>query len=210
MGTETEVKLALQDTSPDEIKQAAFFKQYQSTLVGTKPLINIYFDTPAGDLHQQKMALRIRQLADGGLIQTLKTRGKSVAGLSSRQEWEWPIKEKKLDTTLLNEVWPQSLAVGVKEQLVPVFETNFERTIWLVEWHHDKSVATVELALDQGFVIAGSKTQPINELELELKAGDKAALINLAELLQKQFSLQPYDLSKAERGYQLLDKTADF
>ncbi|MDE1461957.1 inorganic triphosphatase [Spartinivicinus poritis] len=209
MGTETEIKLALQDTSPEQIKQAAFFKQYQSTLVGTKPLINIYFDTSAGDLHQHKMALRIRQLADGQLIQTLKTRGNSVAGLSSRQEWEWPIQEKKLDITLLNEVWPQSLAADVKEQLVPVFETNFERTTWLVEWHHDKTVATVELALDQGFVIAGSKREPINELELELKTGDKTALINLAGLLQKQFSLQPYDLSKAERGYQLLEAAAD-
>lgn len=204
MGTETEIKLALLDTSPEQIKQADFFKEHQAKSLGTSSLVNIYFDTPDGDLHQNKMALRIRQLADGRFIQTLKTRGQSIAGLSKRQEWEWPVLEKKLDLSLLEEVWPDALAKGVTEQLEAVFETNFERTIWLMHWQYQQAVATVELALDQGTIIAAKKQQPICELELELKSGDQSALMNLAELLQDQFSIQPYDLSKAERGYQLL------
>ncbi|WP_163835549.1 CYTH domain-containing protein [Spartinivicinus ruber] len=209
MGTETEIKLALNDTLPEQIKQATFFEEHNAELIGTKPLINIYFDTPTGDLHQHKMALRIRQLADGTYIQTLKTRGQSVAGLSTRNEWEWPVSNKKLDLALLDEVWPQSLHSAVREQLVPVFETNFERTTWFLDWHVGQEVAKVEFALDQGFIIADDKKQLIRELELELKAGSQVALVQLSEMLQKQFSLQPYDLSKAERGYQLLAEAVD-
>ncbi|WP_215201240.1 CYTH domain-containing protein, partial [Escherichia coli] len=49
---------------------------------------NQYYDTPGRELARAKVALRMRR--DGEqYIQTLKSRGQSVAGLSERNEWDW-------------------------------------------------------------------------------------------------------------------------
>ena len=51
-------------------------------------LFNQYYDTAERDLAHARVALRLRR--DGEqFIQTLKSRGQSVAGLSERNEWDW-------------------------------------------------------------------------------------------------------------------------
>ncbi len=58
--------------------------------------MNQYFDTPERDLAKAKVALRLRR--DGEeVIQTLKTRGQSIAGLSERNEYDWHLAKAKLD-----------------------------------------------------------------------------------------------------------------
>ncbi|MFH7391267.1 CYTH domain-containing protein, partial [Pseudomonas syringae group genomosp. 7] len=51
-------------------------------------LSNLYFDTPEGELAQDKVALRIRRDGDQ-IIQPMMTRGQSVGGLSERNEYNW-------------------------------------------------------------------------------------------------------------------------
>ena len=63
----------------------------------------------------------------------------------------------------------------------------------------------IEAALDQGQVIAGSQSEAISELELELRQGEPAALLELAVELAASLPLMPCDISKAERGYRLFD-----
>ena len=50
---------------------------------GTTQLKNTYFDTPDQRLNQARVALRIRE-RNGQFIQTLKTQGESVNGLTRR------------------------------------------------------------------------------------------------------------------------------
>jgi inorganic triphosphatase YgiF len=71
-----------------------------------RELFNQYFDTPERDLAAAKVALRVRR--DGEqFIQTLKTRGQSVAGLSERNEWDWNLAKAKLDLKKLDDsCWP--------------------------------------------------------------------------------------------------------
>jgi inorganic triphosphatase YgiF len=72
--------------------------------------MNQYFDTPERDLAQAKVALRLRKDGDE-VIQTLKTRGQSVAGLSVRNEYDWKLPKAKLDVKKLDgECWPEQLA----------------------------------------------------------------------------------------------------
>ena len=54
-------------------------------------------------------------------------------------------------------------------------------------------------------VCTGEQQEEICELELELRAGDPAALLELAIELAAELPLMPCDISKAERGYRLFD-----
>src|SRR3990167_10205058 len=60
-------------------------------------------------------------------------------------------------------------------------------------------------ALDLGKVVAGKLEEEICELELELREGEPAALLELAAELAADLALMPCDISKAERGYRLFD-----
>src|SRR5690606_41184005 len=63
--------------------------------------------------------------------------------------------------------------------------------------------AQIEVALDVGEIRAGGRSQPICEIELELKAGQPDALFALALVWAGRLDCLPFDVSKAERGVRL-------
>ncbi|MTI13607.1 CYTH domain-containing protein [Sansalvadorimonas verongulae] len=195
MGREIELKLSLAAADHGALLNAPCLAGQP---VVTLHLANTYFDTPDAVLNQHRVALRVRE-KNGIYIQTLKTRGESVNGLSHRGEWEWQLEGPELDGRRLESVWPEALKGVDVSTLTPVFRTDFERKVIDFQWLG----ASIELALDKGHVVAGSRTQPISELELELKEGDETALISLAEELGRVIVLKPENISKAERGYRL-------
>jgi len=159
-------------------------------------LVNTYFDTPDMQLNKRRIALRIRQ-KDGRFIQTLKTRGNSVAGLHQRGEWEWDLLDNKLDAARLSGgAWPDDISV---EKLVPVFETNFKRTSAIIECSGTK----IELAVDCGYICAGKSRVSLNEIELEIVEGCAEHLFEVAEVISGILPVMPSDVSKAEQGYRL-------
>ena len=167
---------------------------------GIRGLENQYFDTPTFALLKARAALRIRRKGTE-YEQTLKTRGRSVAGLQVRNEWNWTLPEAALDTSLLlcDEVqacWPEQADTSA---LQPVFSTDFQRQVWI--WQQGDN--RVELVLDQGSVKAAGKSQPLCELEMELLAGEPGCLWSLLATLQADVPLWLSDVSKAERGYRL-------
>lgn len=163
---------------------------------GKKTLVNQYFDTSDQALNQHRIALRIRQV-DGRFIQTLKTKGHSVAGLHQRGEWEWDVPEDRLHLEYLNaDVWPADISVN---DLRPVFETNFERSMALIRQHDSE----IELAIDQGEIVAGDQRKALCEIELELKSGDPKDLFELADRIARMVPVVLSDVSKAEQGYRV-------
>jgi len=108
---------------------------------------------------------------------------------------------KKLD----GECWPEALAELDKKTLKPIFTTDFVRERAEIAWGRGKAKVVIEAALDLGFVIAGARQEEICELELELREGEPAALLELAAELAEKLALMPCDISKAERGYRLFD-----
>ena len=198
MSCEVELKLSLEAGDHEALLQASCLAGQP---VATFHLANTYFDTPDVLLNRHRVALRVRE-KNGVYIQTLKTKGESVNGLSRRGEWEWQIEGPNLDGTRLTDVWPDSLGEVDTAALSPVFCTDFERKVIDIQWQG----AQIELALDWGSVIAGNRTQPISEVELELKAGDESALTSFAQELGKVVPLKPENSSKAERGYRLAEQ----
>ncbi len=207
---ETELKLQLDPNHIDRLKQSALLSQVACSEV---EIDNVYFDTADYLLHRHRMALRVRRI-DGRWVQTLKDEGGGGA-LSRRGEWETPARvlrgQGRLDLARLAESpLPELLAKQEsKPVLRPLFRTRARRARWQLE-HGD---ATIEVALDVGQVGAERKgaplSEPICEVELELKRGEPAALVDAAlELLGARSkappTLTPVSRSKAERGYQLV------
>lgn len=214
MAIETELKLALPAEHEMRVRQ---WLDAHAQAAGVHQLHNQYYDTPAMDLLSAKAALRLRA-QPGGWVQTLKTGGVSRDGLAFRHEWEMPVAAAALEAEpLLRAVevvavrdWLRPLLA----QLQPVFRTDFQRNLWRVT---PRPGCCIEVALDQGEVIVANSVGqagqpesslrlPIQEIELELKAGDAQDLQQLAAVLRQIAPLQPDDTSKAARGYQLLSQ----
>ena len=205
MQKETEIKLRVSRETLAALREHPLLKKRNKSGWTRHELLNQYFDTPARDLAQAKVALRIRRDGDA-IIQTLKTRGHSVAGLSERNEYDWPLSKAKLDIKKLSaECWPASLAELDKKQLQAIFSTDFVREKADIAWGRGKAKVVIEAALDLGKVVAGKLEEEICELELELREGEPAALLELAAELAADLALMPCDISKAERGYRLFD-----
>lgn len=205
MAQETELKLSIQPEQLIQLRQ--WLHQKNSLAPQVKRLENIYFDTPQRDLHQHKMALRLR-CHGSHWLQTLKTAGKTTGALSERQEWEMPVAQAALE---LNRLPDGCLLDAWKMHLQPVFRTDFTRYTWLIEWPSGgalEEVTRIELAIDQGEVSlmtpskAGLKA-PLAELELECLAGPVSGLLAYAEQIAAQIALQPARVSKAQRGWWL-------
>jgi inorganic triphosphatase YgiF len=164
---------------------------------------NAYYDTANARLQRAGVAVRLRR--DGTqLLQTLKVESDG-AGLSTRAEWEIPAPRGRLDIA----AFPREeilAATGLDvarlaTQLQPRFETRFARRSAPVRVDR---ATRAEISLDQGYVTAGGRREPISEVELELKAGDTASLLRYAADLAKPLGLALEFESKAERGYRLV------
>jgi len=193
---EIELKLAL----PPQ-QAAAFLKRMarRRSAPVQQALVTRYFDTPDFALSAQGVALRVRRVGRRWL-QTLKTEGERHGGLSQRAEFEMPVARSMPDWSRFPAEALARVPEALRAQLVPVFETRFDRTAWMLI---GRGGSQIEVALDVGEVRAGKNSQPICEIELELKAGQPDALFALALEWASAFDCLPFDISKAERGVRL-------
>ncbi len=206
MNTEIEIKLAIAPSAIHKLLKSRFICSLPTSAV-EKILQNTYYDTDDWQLHSQKIALRVRK-SDRQYIQTLKTQGSSEQGMHQRLEWEWDLSSDQLDFSLLpSDHWPAGIDTNtIKQQ----FTTNFTRQLWYIQ-HIDRQGAQslVEMVLDQGQVatVHSAETIEISELELELVNGKPMALTEIAaELMEQCAELEPSDISKAARGFALLNR----
>lgn len=169
----------------------------------TLQLANIYFDTPDGICQKNRMGLRIRRWNDQ-CEQTIKMSGKVAGAMSARPEYTCSCDQERPDLTVFAaEIWPADFDVAaVNRRLKEQFRTDFQRQRWLYQAHG----LEVEFALDIGAVRAGELEEPICELEIELVQGDIARIESLLAKLRQQVPLEPGALSKAQRGYALLNQ----
>lgn len=211
VAAEVELKLALPGADPSALAgQLAAVPLLAGLPVTEQKLRTIYYDTPAQDLRRQGAALRLRSLRqDGGKarwLQTFKTAGASVAGLSQRGEWEAAVPGGQIDPIPLQGTpWHGLDPHGeLLAQLAPCFETDSTRTLRLFT---GEDGSRIEVALDLGQVRAGEQRAPLCELELELLKGTPDALFTLADHIAALLPVLPAPVSKAERGWRLVDGT---
>jgi adenylate cyclase len=202
MAHEIELKLALPEAAQRDFLRHPLLRQASGKQ--SFKLVNLYYDTPDFGLRRRGIALRLRQKGRRWL-QTVKCAGTSSGGLSSRPEWETPY-AGHFDFSAIDD--PQTRArlekPKLKQRIVPVCETSFNRTAW----HFEPAPGTrIELVLDRGWIAAGGRREAISELEIELLAGDPAELFALARRFAERLPVAPAPLSKAERGFRLFAQT---
>lgn len=159
---------------------------------------SVYFDTDDGDLHKAGLSLRVRQIGDRR-IQTVKASANAAAGLFSRDEWEREIASNvpELDGGLADLIHSRvGHDIG---PLRPLFATSVVRSSRC----QVKDGASIEMVADFGSVFAGERNAPICEIEMELRAGEPAALFALARKLDAHVALRLGVRTKSERGYRL-------
>lgn len=199
---EVELKLAL---PPQQAERFIKLMARRRPPAVEQALLTRYFDTPDFALSEQGIALRVRRVGRRWL-QTLKTEGERSGGLSRRAEYEVAISGRTPDWSCFPAEAQDRVPQVLRAQLIAVFETDFKRTSWLLAGEHGSSI---EVALDVGEVRvskrkgAAAQSQPLCEIELELKSGQPDALFALALGWAAQLDVLPLDLSKAERGVRL-------
>ncbi|WP_077529237.1 CYTH domain-containing protein [Vreelandella utahensis] len=197
--SETELKLSM---TPANLDRAGGWLSTRGAVEQNEPLtlLNRYYDTPQGALNAERVALRVRSTGSG-YIQTLKTRGHLQGAALARREWEWNRPDASLDLTLLANT-PMADHPALTH-LEPVFDTDFQRRVLMLDWSEQGQWARIECALDNGVIRASGQEQPLCELELELVDGDADILSRVATALTASVPALLNSISKAEQGYHL-------
>ncbi|MET0294639.1 MAG: CYTH and CHAD domain-containing protein, partial [Phenylobacterium sp.] len=189
---ETELKFLI---SEESIAQLSGHRALKSPEQSSR-LRSIYFDTLDHALRDAGLSLRVRE-ADGSLMQTIKRR--TSPGQVARDEWEQPIASAEPDRAGFARTPVARLLEEAAPDLQPLFVTDVNRSVR----YWTQADALIEISLDRGEVVAGTRREPILELELELKRGSPAALFELARDLSQTAPLRLSFESKGERGYRL-------
>jgi triphosphatase len=205
MGSEIELKFQV---SPQEMKRLSAARSLcpiDAKTTEAEKLLSVYFDTVDRRLRRKGISLRVRHKGDER-VQTIKTQTSGIP--FSRGQWEHKIDGDQPDLRFIRGTpLAQLRTKKLSSALSPIFVTQVCRVTRLL----NEDGSRIEMALDEGSVRAGRKTELISEVELELKRGRVLELFKLAKRIG---SLVPAKLafkSKSERGYELLaDATVSF
>lgn len=188
--------------SSDELEFSSLSNNQRT--FSTLSLYNCYYDTADNYLRNHHCGLRLRATENNESKQyemTLKRDSHSIAGLHERAEYNVDLSCPQLDLSVFPVgVFPNDCDIEkLQKNLQPLFTTNFTRQVWLISFANSE----IEVALDLGKITSNGKFKPIQEVELEIKQGNKQDLINFAIELSR-FNLHLFSQSKASRGYRLL------
>lgn len=197
--TEIELKLLVDSERLADFNEAPIIAANARSKGARKHLKTVYYDTPGRKLRRHELSLRVRQ-SGTRFIQTVKTEcGEDPL---TRGEWEASVSSIAPDVALATPFIPAKLRSDLERQsLEPVFTSDIHRHQRLV----DLPSGTVEVAFDHGLLKAGERTQPLSEIELELKAGSASAIYELALRLAEHGPVRPTILPKSERGFDLVE-----
>ena len=161
-----------------------------------------YFDTAARELAGAGIALRLRR-EGSRWVQTLKSgSGDTLLRLEHNvlrpgRGATPPALEPQLhDGTPPGERLHALLAGRAGDALRCQYRTDVRRGLRVLR----SRGALLELAFDQGVIVAGERSLPLCELEIELKRGAPAALLATARAWVQRHGLWLDTRSKAERG----------
>jgi triphosphatase len=170
-------------------------------------LVATYFDTADDVLARQGLTLRVRE-REGRFVQTVKSgEGNRNGGAALvRDEWEDKVAGASPDPAAphTGRFIPND-AAGRLDGLV---RTDIaRRTLMLCPGPRTR----IEAAVDRGHIAAvrNDASEPVCEIELELKHGDIAALYDLALEMLAVAPLRIERRSKAARGFRLASLAAE-
>lgn len=166
------------------------------------PMEALYYDTPSGDCARAGFALRLRR--EGQLLVCAVKGGEKpdAGGMARRIEIEKQAEslEQGVRALLEDPALPQGWRSALAGPLVEKARMTFSRQAA----DYRRQGLWVELCQDQGQILAGGKSAPIGECELELKEGDEEQFLGLVAALEQSLGWQPWTQSKYARAKELM------
>jgi inorganic triphosphatase YgiF len=173
---------------------------------------DIYYDTADALLAAAGSTLRVRRTASGAKMtfkgQRAAGHSEAEAHIASRLEDEVPIDPGQASRVAIDAPLPEMSGVSPLEraraivgrgELRPIARLQNARTTLLL---HDDDGATLELTVDDcvGTRLRDGRTVSFDEVELETKTADRAALIEVSNALRELVpSLRPSRATKLGR-----------
>jgi triphosphatase len=199
MAQEIEVKLEASVKAARRLLDAAWLKRLGTTRPKREHLISVYYDTADCALRERGMSLRVRHIGNRR-IQTVKAGPRGACGPFCRQEWEQEIDANRPDlASIAGRVLGPIPRKKLRRALRPIFATDITRAAIPVRC----TGSAIEIAIDRGEVRTRRRQSAISEIELELKEGNPAQLVELARRIARATRAGYGIASKAERGYGL-------
>ena len=199
MANEVELKLALPAALAAKVPRLPWVRKLRHGPERRERLATVYFDTPKFKLRAHGLTVRVRR-SGKHCWQTVKTIGAN--GTFGRGEWEQeisgdhPVLERATGSPL-----ERLVTKKLRRKLRPIFETVVARTGVPIR----SDGTELELAIDRGQIkrYGRSECEPISEIEIEIKQGDRLVLSKIARRLARSVAVTYDPVSKAERGYAL-------
>jgi len=209
---ESELKIMFPST--EELYEAASSTWFRNAVFQeeekSEEYINRYFDTKEHDLLERKVTVRVRHIVGEEYVHTVKLGGKSIDGFSQRYEWNQDSSKPQFDVTLFLEkaascddpieLLDAALEPVKDKELLEVCQTKFKRKTITAGFGD----SIFEICFDDGFCIAGSKSMPICEMEIELISGNAQDVIDFGHLVENHSNGEFSNLSKYGRCLALL------
>jgi CHAD domain-containing protein len=156
-----------------------------------------YLDTADGAMSRAGYAVRLRR-GPRMTILSVKASNQAASALHRREELEGPA-----DLSLDPHAWPSSAARSLV--LEHAGDTPLIEIVTIRQLRRARAFAgdalEVELSVDDVEIVAGGRMiDRFLELEVELKVGDEAGLVDLAVILGADAALEPITTSKLERA----------
>lgn len=202
--TETELKLACTAAGLEKLKNSRMVKARAAGTARTDHLVTTYFDTEDDRLARRRVSLRVRRWA-GRCLQTLKAGTAGAVSLDERMEWEVEVDSDTPDIAAFNDPRAVELVGALPPgELRARYASDVHRVSLPVVWVDGAGdPARVEIAFDQGRIIAGEREELLAEVEIELIAGSVRALYEIAARLRRIAPMRLGGMTKAARGYAL-------
>lgn len=201
----SEIEIKFQ-ASRQALERVLAARQLQGTVLAPeRELLSTYYDTPSRDLQRAGLTLRLRRKGRSIPVLGVKWSREAATDLFTRGEVEIRSPDGEPNIELFEPAIRDQLKASLGSQaLEPVFKTHVKRRTVVI--HHDRS--EIELALDDGVVLANDQSRPLTEVELELKRGNVADLLGLARELAQDCGLSLAFEPKAGKGYRLAAQAA--
>lgn len=202
--SEIEIKITMDSENLSKLLKLPIITE--NTIVDSKSVLklkNIYYDTKNNNLGSKKIVYRVRTTNAKEFEATIKTEKKVVGGYSERMEYNVALTNDQPSIKgFKKQGFPIDLeAILLGEKLEPLFTVFVERKRSLIQITAN---TLVEMAIDQGKIIAGSKNELIDEVEFELIQGKKEELLAFINFLKEQIVFKGEEKSKFKRGLDLI------
>lgn len=188
---ETEIKIAF--TSQEKLLSVANEDWFISSLLPepseTFQFSNAYYDTDDFLFRSLGAVVRVRDIAGGGYIHTVKAPAGKSDGLHQRYEWNFPTDSDVFDPEKFLSFAESShdpvnvlemvIKPEINQKLHEIFRTIFERITYMVGYGN----SIFEVAFDYGELVVGQNKDKICEMEVELYNGDVRDVISFGNIV---------------------------